>query len=120
MEYNKEFFADTKIRIESEEHSKYIQELAFKAGYSWGYDDAFFKHTYAGSLYFYDGRGIYWCDDLNKFESSKCKEIFIPLPVEEPEPVNDVVQNPKLSTDYLSESKDVQLGRASQYGASTG
>ena len=33
MKYNKEFFNNTKIKIKSEEHSKYVQGLAFKAGY---------------------------------------------------------------------------------------
>jgi hypothetical protein len=116
VEYNKEFFADTKIRIESEEHSKYVQGLAFKVDFGWGSGTVIFRHTNAGFLYFYGGEFIVQDSDIDIFNSHPHKEIFIPLPVEEAEPVNDVVQNPKLSTDYLSESKDVQLGRASQYG----
>jgi hypothetical protein len=119
VKYNKEFFAETKIKIESVEHSKHVQELAFKAGYVWGYggdSNPEIIHADCDYLYFYPEVFITFGTTPAVFVEHENKEIFIPLPVEETEPDNDVVQTPKLSTDYLSESKDVQLGRASQYG----
>ena len=123
MEYNKEFFNKAKIKIESEEHNEYVQGLSFKADCSWLSGGKSFKWNDADFLYF-GSNGWISCTrgaGIAKFETHKYKEIFIPMPAKEAEPVNDVVQNPKLATDYLDECKAVQEERGKQYDSeSTG
>ena len=123
MKYDKEFFKNTKIKIESEEHNKYVQELAFNAGYIWVLSDDSQQITKPDChyLYFYHGRSITYHTDIDIFNLHQHNEIFIPMPYKEAEPVNDVVQNPKLATDYLDECKAVQEERGKQYDSeSTG
>lgn len=86
---------NTKIKILSEEHSKYVQELAFKAGFSWpdgdsttkGLSHIFFKGIMTMSClddgddnYFYNG-GRYLSSEVKHMT-----EIFIPMPDPKPKP----------------------------------
>jgi len=76
MEYTAEFFENTKIRIESPEHSKYVQELAGSCGYETTVPCEFgrFELSTAKYLFFYDdyriGGGWYGC----KFDEHQFKE----------------------------------------------
>ena len=99
MKYDKEFFNNTKIKIESEEHNRYVQRLAFKAGWFWLFDDNNQQTVNP------DCRYLYFCHsgfiayhsiiDINEFNSHANKEIFITMPAKEDGPVNDIVQNPR-------------------------
>ena len=85
MKYDKEFFNNTKIKIESEEHNKYVQGLSFKADCSWLSGGKSFKWNDADFLYF-GSDGWISCtrgDGIAKFETHKYKEIFIPMTAKE-------------------------------------
>ena len=94
VKYNKEFFKNTKIKIESEEHNKYIQELAFKADCYWFSVGESIRWIDATFLYF-DINGQIRCAGVAKSDTNKYKEIFIPMTAKKAEPVNDIVQNPR-------------------------
>lgn len=65
---------NTKIRILSEEHSKYVQEMAFGAGYKWPISGRNIRYTDEDQLNFHKYNDIYWGDEIENLE-----EIFIDL-----------------------------------------
>lgn len=80
----KEYLNNTKIRVESEEHSKFIQELAFSVGIGWKgnsfklNDNGGYKicHLYLKNRYLtYTGQS-----DEDFFKEEEMKEVFLPLP----------------------------------------
>lgn len=81
----KEYLSDTKIKVESEEHSKFIQELAFSIGMYWyTCHEGNLENMEAQYLYF-DDRGISWSSDDDSgndtfFKDCTEKQIFLPLP----------------------------------------
>ena len=77
---------NTKVRILSEEHSEYVQRMAFEAGFGWLYGGNKVQHTDAKVLFFsYDLRITisYHCASF-KDPLDLREEIFIDLPQKEP------------------------------------
>ena len=74
---------NTKIRILSEEHSKYVQKLAFESGYSWCRGVMEYKYINKKPFIFFDDEAdIFWTDSEDWFENDDRKEIFIAIPTE--------------------------------------
>lgn len=69
---------NTKIRILSEEHSKYVQEMAFEVGYKWPISGRNICYTDEDQLNFHKCNDISWGDEIESLE-----EIFIDLPTKE-------------------------------------
>lgn len=82
----KEYLSDTKIKVESEEHSKFIQELAFSVGILWGgrsskVDDHGKDSSAIGHLYMEDVYLTYTNPtEVTFYRDCGLKEIFLPLP----------------------------------------
>lgn len=69
---------NTKIRVENEEHSEDIQNLAGKFGYKWRGED-FFKVSCVSARHLYFSKNcheISFGDGVNNFEEKEHKEIF--------------------------------------------
>ena len=76
---------NTKIKICSEEHSEYVQKIAFDSGFSWlGVNGKVAEFKGLPYLFFDDQFTITHAAHADVFRRSKSKEIFINLPVEKP------------------------------------
>lgn len=80
----KEYLSGTKIKVESEIHSKFIQDLCFSVGILWGGVTSTYRHTSSRFLLF-NGGFVTWASEghgeyYNRHEN---KEIFLPLPPRE-------------------------------------
>lgn len=73
---------NTKIRILSEEHSEYVQRLAFKAGFKWRGASGNIVTEFIDFMFFYDDKDITKSNDSQLFGDKLFKEIFIELPTE--------------------------------------
>lgn len=123
MEYTADFFKNTKIRIESEEHFNYVLELGFKCNYKWcgGKDKDKIKYIDGMYLFFYDDHEITWDNEHTFFENHKYEEITIPMPEEEikwPDDERYTVRagnefwglHPELTDKYINNSDDRIVG----------
>lgn len=73
-----EYLSNTKIKIESPEHSRFVQQLAFNCGFDWcGVSER--AYTEKPFLYFSDSKITFGIIASSFIESDK-KEIKIPLP----------------------------------------
>jgi len=66
---------NTKIKVENEDHSKAIQEAAFKLGFRWGSGDKYVQNTERKSLFFWASERIY-IPSVEVFEGNDGCEIF--------------------------------------------
>ena len=92
MNYTAEDLKNTKIRIESPEHSKYVQELVFALGGDWGLGVNCVWNVNEPFIYIHDLGLTHGCMD-DTFDKHPFKEIKIPMPEEKKEwpQVGDVV-----------------------------
>lgn len=72
-------FRNTKIRIESEEHSKVFQESVFAAGGKWRSLGSVLLRTTERFLYVDDNLSIDWGTTASFFETHEYKEIYLTL-----------------------------------------
>lgn len=68
---------NTYIKIESEEHSKYVQELAFKNGFEWRISGMAVKYTSEPFLVFHSDDRITWSN--NREDTINHEEIFVDM-----------------------------------------
>ena len=72
----KGYLEDGMIKVLSPEHSKYLQKIAFRYGFSWCSVGEEVQHTEEPYLYFYPDNDI----TFSNKKDTAWKEIFIPLP----------------------------------------
>ena len=70
------YLEDGTIKVLSPEHSKYLQKIAFRYGFSWCSAGEEVQYTEEPYLYFYPDNDI----TFSKEKDIEWKEIFIPLP----------------------------------------
>jgi hypothetical protein len=79
MNYTAEDLKNTKIRIESPEHSRYVQELLFSLGCDWGLGVNRVSNVNEPFIYIHNLGLTHGCMD-EVFEKHPYKEITIALP----------------------------------------
>ena len=82
----KAYLKNKRVKIESPEHSEFVQKLAFRAGYSWGFGGQVVTLTDRPFLIFNDDGYIRHSSKSNK------KAIQLPMPPEELSTSEDVVE----------------------------
>lgn len=75
-------YRNTKIRIKSPEHSKHVQKLLFKNGFSWMLGGNSIKYVDSKQLYMHDDMSItHSCSIEDIFNQHEFKEVFIEMEV---------------------------------------
>lgn len=76
---------NTKIKIDSQEHSEYVQKLAFESGFSWFGDGTLMaKYKNKPYLFFNKSFKIKFCSTSAAFNKDDSEEVFIYIPAEKP------------------------------------
>lgn len=81
----REYLSDTKIRIESPEHSEFVQRLALANGFSWCSGSVDVSHTDEKFIFLNSHGFIIYGDEDAYNERDREKEITIPIPAKESE-----------------------------------
>lgn len=105
LDITKEYLQQTKIKVESEDHSKFIQELAFSAGYLWrGVSSKINDRVNRRIKYLYfKGKYLTYGDssesDTDLYNDDGSKEIFLPLPPNYGKEVESEIKDQNNSTE---------------------